>query len=156
MAIPWGGKLASIREFSIIQSDSVRAVNQSQERYNKTNEKLFIIWGVLTVFLSFSRFICVPLLSNRQLQNFTLTLTCNWLEARMHLPSPTTTSSWSKNLIQRQSRSLLLLMILQKKLPIYLCWCRSTSARHAANPFQTERHPNAQGRTQTSKLIIRL
>ena len=34
--------------------------------------------------------------------------------------------------------------------------CRSTSARHAANSFHKERHPNAQGRTQTSKLIIRL
>ena len=34
--------------------------------------------------------------------------------------------------------------------------CRSTSARHAANPFQTERHPNAQRNTQTLKLLIRL
>ena len=25
--------------------------------------------------------------------------------------------------------------------------CRSTSARHAANPFHKERHPNAQGKT---------
>ena len=27
--------------------------------------------------------------------------------------------------------------------------CRSTPARHAASPFQPERHPNAQGKTQT-------
>ena len=33
--------------------------------------------------------------------------------------------------------------------------CRSTSARHAANPFHKERHPNAQGKTQASKLIIK-
>ena len=34
--------------------------------------------------------------------------------------------------------------------------CRSTPARHAANPFQPERHPNAQGKTQTLILKIRL
>ena len=34
--------------------------------------------------------------------------------------------------------------------------CRSTFARHAANIFQTERHPNAQGKTQTLILLIRL
>ena len=27
--------------------------------------------------------------------------------------------------------------------------CRSTPARHAASPFQPERHPNAQGKAQT-------
>ena len=30
------------------------------------------------------------------------------------------------------------------------------SARHAANPFHKERHPNAQGKIQTLKLLIRL
>ena len=34
--------------------------------------------------------------------------------------------------------------------------CRSTSARHAANPFHKERHPNAQGKTQNLILLIRL
>ena len=34
--------------------------------------------------------------------------------------------------------------------------CRSTSAGHVANPVQTERHPNAQGKTQTLIVLIRL
>ena len=33
--------------------------------------------------------------------------------------------------------------------------CRSTSARHAANPFQTKRHPRTQRKTQTLTLLIR-
>ena len=32
--------------------------------------------------------------------------------------------------------------------------CRSTPARHAANPFHKERHPNAQGRTQTLTRLL--
>ena len=52
---------------------------------------------------------------------------------------------------RRQKRRLSIGMSFPKKRE-----CRSTSARHAANPFQTERHRNAQGRTQISKLRIRL
>ena len=36
------------------------------------------------------------------------------------------------------------------------CDCRSTPARHAASPFQQERHPNAQGKLKPLKLLIRL
>ena len=32
--------------------------------------------------------------------------------------------------------------------------CRSTPARHAANPFHKERHPNAQGKTQTLTRLL--
>ena len=32
--------------------------------------------------------------------------------------------------------------------------CRSTPARHAANPFHKERHPNAQGKTQTLNRLL--
>ena len=32
--------------------------------------------------------------------------------------------------------------------------CRSTPARHAANPFHTERHPNAQGKTKTLTRLL--
>ena len=32
--------------------------------------------------------------------------------------------------------------------------CRSTPARHAANPFHKERHPNAQGETQTLTRLL--
>ena len=32
--------------------------------------------------------------------------------------------------------------------------CRSTPARHAANPFHKERHPNAQGKTQTPTRLL--
>ena len=34
--------------------------------------------------------------------------------------------------------------------------CRSRPARHAASPFQPERHRNVQGKCQTLKLLIRL
>ena len=49
----------------------------------------------------------------------------------------------------------------QKKLSMGMSFpqkgeCRSSSARHAAKPFQTERHPNAQGKAQTLILLIRL
>ena len=33
-------------------------------------------------------------------------------------------------------------------------YCRSTPARHAANPFHKERHPNAQGETQTLTRLL--
>ena len=33
---------------------------------------------------------------------------------------------------------------------------RSTTARHAASPYQPKRHPNAQGETQTIILLSRL
>ena len=32
--------------------------------------------------------------------------------------------------------------------------CRSAPARHAANPFHKERHPNAQGKTQTLTRLL--
>ena len=51
----------------------------------------------------------------------------------------------------RQKRKLSMGMSFPKK-----GQCRSTPARHAANPFQPERHPNAQGKTQSLKLLDRL
>ena len=50
--------------------------------------------------------------------------------------------------------SVCLLITSKKEMP--LCNCRSTPARHAANPYQREGHPDAQEKLEHYILSIRL